>query len=323
MPEANTMTVAGGAPRRAYPNVVKFITDHPWAIQPAKLEAIADVVTARLNGGGHASFKAMEDDDVIVRPHAAYGPSYQRVGATAVIPVMGSISKRMNMFSDFSGGASIENIGRDLRAALADAEIDTIVLQIDSPGGSVYGVQELADEIFAARESKKIIAVADDLAASAAYWIGSAASEFIVTPSGEVGSIGVVAMHVDYSKALEAEGIAVTFIHAGDNKVEGNAYEPLGEDARAFMQKRVDEYYSAFTKAVARNRGATASDVEKNFGQGRVFGSAEAKKVGMVDRVATLQDTLARIAERRSSKSRDRARARADADIAEAQLRAS
>jgi signal peptide peptidase SppA len=320
MPNENQMTVAGSAPRSAYPNVVKFITDHPWAIQPAKLEAIADVITRRLSGvRTYGNFRAMEDDDGIVRPQASSGPYYQRIGATALIPVMGTVAKRMNMFSEMSGGASIEKIGTDLRAALADPEIDQIVLQIDSPGGSVYGVQELADEIYNARATKRIIAIADDLAASAAYWIGSAAAEFVMTPSGEVGSIGVVAMHVDYSKALEADGISVSFIHAGENKVEGNAYEPLGDDARAFMQKRVDDYYSAFVKAVARNRGTSVSDVEKNFGQGRVFGSADAKKAGMVDRVATLTETMSRI----TARARSKAQTRAEADIAEAVLKAS
>jgi signal peptide peptidase SppA len=308
----------GGEPRRAYPNVVKFITDHPWAIQPAKLEAIADVVARRVSGD-RAIPKAYWDDEDRPRREASTGPAYQRVGAVAVLPIMGTVAKRMGMFAEMSGGASIEKVARDLRGALADPDVETIVLQIDSPGGSVYGVQELADEIYSARATKRIVAVADDLAASAAYWIGSAASEFIVTPSGEVGSIGVVAMHVDYSKALEAGGVSVTFVHAGDNKVEGNAYEPLGEDARAFMQKRVDDYYEAFVKAVARNRGVTRADVEKNFGQGRVFGSADAKRLGMVDRVATLHETLSRIAKRAGSS----ARARADADIAEAVLRAS
>lgn len=319
MTEANTMTVAGQPARRAYPNVVKFITDHPWALQPAKLEAVADVVSRRLNGFRLAP-KAMDDDDIVVIDAASVNaPAYQRVGAAALIPMMGVVAKRMNMFSEMSGGASIEKISRDLRAAIADPDVETIVLQVDSPGGSVYGVQELSDEIYNARASKRVIAIADDLAASAAYWVGSAASEFIVTPSGEVGSIGVVAMHVDYSAALEEEGIKVTFIHAGENKVEGNAYEPLEADARAFMQKRVDDYYGAFVKAVARNRGVSVSEVEKNFGQGRVYGSADAKRLGMVDRVATLHETMQRLAARGSS----RARARAEADIAQAVLNAS
>jgi capsid assembly protease len=308
-----TMSSAGATPRRAYPNVVKFITDIPWAIQPTKLEAIADVVARRL-GGDRVVPKAYDQYEDDVRPQAASGPSYQRAGTTAIIQAIGTISKRMNMFDAISGGASIELIARDLRAALADPEVSHIVLQIDSPGGSVYGVQELSDEIFEARKYKRITAIADDLAASAAYWIGSAATEFVVTPSGEVGSIGVVAMHVDYSKALEQEGIAVNFIHAGENKVEGNAYQPLADDARAFLQKRVDEYYDAFVKAVARNRNTSVADVNKNFGQGRVFGSAEAKKLGMVDRVATISETLSRIAKSAGSKSR----ALGAADIAEA-----
>ena len=126
---------------------------------------------------------------------------------------------------------------------------------LDSPGGSVYGVSELADEIMNARAQKPVIAIANSLAASAAYWIGCSASELYVTPGGEVGSIGVWQAHFDYSQALAAEGVTPTLISAGKYKVEGNPYAPLGEDALGFMQSRVDDYYAVFTKSVARGRG--------------------------------------------------------------------
>lgn len=176
-----TVTVEVDA-RFAYPRVVRFINDHPWAIMPEKLEAIAEVLSHRLMHG--PALRTMEDDDYGVTVRAAAAPPYVRIGAVAMLPVMGTISKRMNMFNEFSGGASIEKLQTGLRGALADPDVESILLQIDSPGGSIYGVQEFSDEIFAARANsgKRIVAIADDLAASAAYWLGSQAHELIVTP---------------------------------------------------------------------------------------------------------------------------------------------
>jgi len=288
--------------------LVKLLCEHPLALHPAKLHQLEAFLQYRMAGGPPVQYEA------------AAAPAYTLAGQSAVIPVFGAISKRMNMFSEMSGGTSIERLSAQIRQAIDDPGVRNVILQIHSPGGSVYGVQEIAQEILEARERKKIIAIADDLAASAAYWIGASASEFIVTPSGEVGSIGVVAMHVDYSSALEQEGIKVTYIHAGDHKVEGNPCEALGEDAKAFMQSRVDEYYAAFVAGVARGRGVARSVVKESFGQGRVYGAQQALEVGMVDRIATLAEVI-RGAQPRTRV--NRAAQRAEADIAAAVLKAS
>jgi ClpP class serine protease len=139
------------------------------------------------------------------------------------------------------------------------------------------------------------VAVANHLMASAAYWIGSAAEEVVVTPSGDVGSVGVFAMHEDWSGALEKEGINISLISAGKYKVEGNPYQPLGEEARAAIQASVDEVYDVFTNAVARNRGVNPAAVRTGFGEGRVVGAQEALKLGMVDRIDTLEGTINRL----------------------------
>ena len=128
--------------------------------------------------------------------------------------------------------------------------------------------------------------------ASAAYWIGCSASEFYVTPGGEVGSIGVWQAHQDYSKALEEAGVKTTMISAGKFKVEGNPYSPLDAEALSFMQSRVDDYYAAFTKAVARGRGVPIAQVREGMGQGRVLGADAALAQNMVDGIATLDDVI-------------------------------
>ena len=157
------------------------------------------------------------------------------------------------MVDDISGpgGTSTERLGHQIDAAVNDDSIKTIILDIDSPGGSVAGVPEVADKIFKARDKKPVVAVANSMAASAAYWIGSAAQELVVIPSGMVGSIGVISAHTDVSKFEENQGFKTTLITAGKFKAEGNMFEPLGTEALESIQSVVDEYYDSFVSAVA------------------------------------------------------------------------
>ena len=218
----------------------------------------------------------------------------------AVLSVLGLISQRAQMVDDISGpgGTSVERLTARFRSALADSSVRAIVFDIDSPGGGVYGVEELADEILASRGQKPIVAVANSLAASAAYWIGSAADEMSVTPSGDVGSIGVYAAHEDISKQLEAQGVKVTLVSAGEFKTEGNEFQPLSEEAIAHMKTRVEEHMGTFVNAVAKGRGVTTAKVRKDFGQGRTVGARAAKAAGMVDRIETLDHAIRRVAGR-------------------------
>jgi signal peptide peptidase SppA len=211
-----------------------------------------------------------------------------------VIPITGVISHRMNLLTQFSGGTSTAGLTKAFRAALADPNVKAIVFDVDSPGGSVDGVAELADEILQARGQKKMVAVCNSLMASAAYWIASAADEVVFTSSGSGGSIGVFMVHEDYSEANKKMGIAPTYISAGKYKTEGNPDEPLSDDARAAMQADVDAFYSMFVNAVAKGRGVSASDVRSGFGQGRCLLAKDALKAGMCDKIATLDQTLAR-----------------------------
>jgi signal peptide peptidase SppA len=215
-------------------------------------------------------------------------------GGIAVLPLYDIVTQRGNMVDDVSGPgtASTQQFSNILRAALQDETVSQILIDIDSPGGSVYGVAELADEIVSARAQKPVVAIANSLAASAAYWIGCSASEFYVTPGGEVGSIGVWQAHQDYSKAMDEAGVKTTLISAGKFKVEGNPYAPLDEEAQGFMQSRVDDYYAAFTKAVAKGRGVPISQVRDGMGQGRVLGADAALASSMVDGIATFDDVV-------------------------------
>lgn len=175
----------------------------------------------------------------------------------------------------------------------ADPTIETIFLDIDSPGGYVTGTQEAADAVFAARKKKRVVALVNPLAASAAYWIASQAETIIGVPSADVGSIGVFMTHYDCSKMLEDAGIKPTYIFAGEYKVEGNSTQPLGDEAKAWFQSEVDGTYSDFVNAVARGRGVSAATVMDKFGKGRCYGAKLAKKLGMIDEISTIQGALA------------------------------
>jgi len=266
----------------------------PWALMPERMRAFAGVM-ARWQAGIPASERTAEEIKAARDAREARKASVSaQPGSIAVLPLYGVVTQRGNMVDDVSGPGSVstQRFTQALRDAIADPSVSQVLIDIDSPGGSVYGTPELADEIYQSRGAKPIVAIANSLAASAAYWIGASASELYVTPSGEVGSIGVWQAHYDYSKALEDDGVKVTLISAGKFKVEGNAYEPLDAEAQAFMQTRIDDYYGAFVKAVARGRGVGVGDVRDNMGQGRVLGAEDALGRNMVDGIATFDDVI-------------------------------
>jgi len=267
----------------------------PWALMPERLSAVTAVI-ARWSGDARASDEVMHSvaADRNARDARRQSSVSNSGGGIAVLPLYGIVTQRGNMVDDVSGPgtASTQQFSNILRAALQDETVSQILIDIDSPGGSVYGVAELADEIVSARAQKPVVAIANSLAASAAYWIGCSASEFYVTPGGEVGSIGVWQAHQDYSKAMDEAGVKTTLISAGKFKVEGNPYAPLDEEAQGFMQSRVDDYSAAFTKAVAKGRGVPISQVRDGMGQGRVLGADAALASSMVDGIATFEDVV-------------------------------
>lgn len=270
---------------------LQHFTGVPWAITEDKLREIQALIMRK--SMDDAWFAGPFDNGSPFEAKARPAASVQ--GGVQVLNVFGVVAQRMDMFSQMSGGTSTEKLTKDFRSAVNDPSIKAIVLNIDSPGGTVFGVQELADEIYSARANKHVVAVSNSMAASAAYWIGSAADEFVVTPSGQVGSIGVYTMHQDLSKLYEEMGINTTFIQAGKYKTEGNSLQPLSDEARASMQDDVNFYYDAFVGAVAKGRGVTSSVVKNTYGQGRMLNSRDAKAAGMVDRVDTLDGVLTRL----------------------------
>jgi signal peptide peptidase SppA len=277
--------------------VAEFLST-PWAILPERLSAIAGVVM-RLADGEQASAEVMEMVAADAATMAARRSEAQRTagGGIAVLPFYGVSTQRPPpAMASGSGLMSTQQFASGLRAAVADDSVAGILIDIDSPGGSVFGVQELSNEIYQARGQKPVIAIANSLAASAAYWIGSSASELYVTPGGEVGSIGVFAAHQNRAPALEKEGVETTLISAGKYKVEGSPFGPLSDEAKAYMQTRIDAHYGAFTRDVARNLGTNVDAVRSGMGEGRTLGASAAKAAGMVNGVMTFDQVLQKMA---------------------------
>lgn len=274
-----------------YEHIVQAAQALPWAILPEKLAIIRQILIMRANG------ERLTADEIKAELEAARAERTTVTGGqgVAVIPIVGTLIPRGNLLMEASGAVSVQRLTASFRAALNDPDVGSILLDIDSPGGQVGGIEELANEIYQARGQKPVTAIANGLAASAAYWIASAADELVVTPSGEVGSIGVFAMHEDVSAAMETLGVKISLISAGKYKTEGNPFEPLGEEARAAVQGRVDDYYEMFTKAVARGRGVSQADVTGGFGEGRLVGAKQAVKLGMADKVATIDQVISKM----------------------------
>lgn len=262
------------------------VINAPWAITPDKLREIQAIYNSHLHGE-KGDIEAIEAR--LGRPLVSERKPYTLTDGVAVIAIEGVIAKRMNLFTQISGGTSTELATQDLQAALADSDVKGVILAIDSPGGTVDGTQALSDQVFAARRVKPIVALASGVMASAAYWIGSAAQAVFISEQTTVtGSIGVVTSHVDMSRAEEQKGVKTTEIYAGKFKRIASSYSPLSDDGRTSIQSQVDYLYSIFVSDVARNRGVSVDAVLQTMADGRVFTGRQGIEAGLVDGVTTL-----------------------------------
>jgi signal peptide peptidase SppA len=281
---------------KTFPHIRRALAGKLWYVHEQKMQEMLAFLEIKLAGGSSVP-EVIESIRAVNQAAAARSQqTAARPGAIAVIPVYGLIMHRQ--MADISGGSSGTStavLSAALQQAVADPGVSSIVLDIDSPGGDVDGVDELAAEILIARKQKKITAVSNCLCASAAYYLAAQASEIVVSPSSLTGSIGVYTMHEDDSAMLEAAGIKLELIKFGENKAEGNSLGPLSDSAREHLQQIVDTYGNAFEKAVARGRGIKQDEVHSKFGQGRVFDAKTAVRIGMADRVGTLADVLAQV----------------------------
>lgn len=253
----------------------------------AQITAVDPVVAIDLSAMSESlrSLEAIEGERAAAAATVAAQP-----GKIALIGVYGGLTPRGSWY-----GSSLSGIADAATRATNDPDIASAIVDIDSPGGTVAGTMEAAAAVADLASKKPCVACVNTLAASAAYWIASQASEIVMTPSADVGSIGAMIMHQDISGWLEQIGLKLTIIRSeqSPNKNEAHPFAPLSDDARAFLQSRADAAGSDFIKAVASGRKVSQTKVRETFGQGRVFGAKEAMARGMADRVATFGQVVA------------------------------
>lgn len=277
--------------------ILGALASQVWALEPNYLRTMAGVV-ANWAAGNSMSPEVRADIEAAQAARTARKQANAAVGGgIAVLPLYGVISQRASMMDDIcgEGGTSTEQFTAAFRAALADDSVGGIIIDIDSPGGSVFGVADLYDEILQARNVKPVYGFVNSLCASAAFWIGSACTQLIAKQGSMTGSLGVYTGHENISEAMKMAGVSFEFISAGKYKVESNPYGPLSDEARAFTQSQVNDYYGAFTKAVAKGRGAPIAQARDGMGEGRCLLPADALAAGMIDAQDTFDGVVKRM----------------------------
>ncbi len=276
------LTVGSRKPAR---RVLDFALGTPWAITPEALETILAIVNR-----SNESVKAIEarlgenlenTDQVAVRD------------GVAVLSVAGPLFRYANMFTEVSGATSYQTLAMDFTEAVQNEDVRAILLNIDSPGGEVNGVSELARMIAAQRGLKPIVAYIGGLGGSAAYWLASAADEIVAADTALLGSIGAIMTFVDTRAAEEAEGVRVIEIVSSQTPNKG--IDPLTKDGRARIQAIVDQVASVFIAAVAENRGVPEKTVLTKYGRGGVLVGETAVAEGLADRLGSFEDVVERL----------------------------
>lgn len=281
----------------AYPHLAARLFNTPLMVLPAKLDAIIAGLGGRLLGVDGLTLPAAQSaapEMLSTRRSEQHPGGWRLDSGVAVIDVRGALVHRTRLEADSTSLLGYDDIAAAFQSALASDDARAIALVIDSPGGEVQGAFELASRIHAARGQKPVIAIADGMAASAAYLIASAADEVLATPTSYTGSIGIVMRHVDMSRALSKEGLQVTHIFAGAHKVDGNPYEPLPGNVRHALQADIDGLYDDFVQAVALHRGLPDQAVRDT--QAQVYRGAAALPTGLIDRISTVDDAIAQLA---------------------------
>ncbi|MFZ6724700.1 S49 family peptidase [Undibacterium sp. MH2W] len=259
----------------------------PLAIHPGKAEVIMAALSDRLGLSqiSRNSVRMMDDEDKygFAEPGSNNRVGYDLVGGVAIIPVCGTLVQKLGTLRPFSGMSGYDGIRQNFLTAIADPNVKAIMLDIDSPGGEVSGCFDLVDTIYKSRGTKPIWSVLNESAFSAAYAIASAADRIYVPRTGGVGSIGVIWMHMDWSKALTSAGYKVTFITFGECKADGHPEIPLSGEALERFQKDIDQMGELFVSTVARNRNISAKVVRNT--QAATYMGAAGVNLGLADGV--------------------------------------
>lgn len=264
------------------------VLSSPWWITPEYLDLIAAIADRD---------HEIDVEAVLAKRGERYGESRMTIrDGVAIIPVHGPIMRRASFFSQISGATSTNALALMFNEVIEDDDVRAIVLDVDSPGGEVHGLHELASMIFEARGAKPITASITGTGASAAYYIAAAADNVLGSPSAIVGSIGTIMQAVDRSGAQKKHGVrTLDIVSAQSPRKRMNVFDEdpaKRDDARASVQAIVDDLAAVFIADVARFRNVTEEVVAEDFGRGGVMVGAAAVEAGLIDGLAGLEDVV-------------------------------
>jgi len=269
-----------------YARVISMIQDTPWLITEGGLRQILQVVNAHLDG--KIDIEQLKQEARDSKRDRGSLPSQH--GSVGILPLHGPIFPKANLMTELSGATSMEQFTQDFRELLQNDRVESILLDVDSPGGSSFMLEEMAQEIREARDIKPIYSVANTMAASAAYYLASQASEMYVSDSGMVGSIGTFMVHTDESQLAENIGVKQTVIKEG--RFKAAEILPLNDDSHEYLQSVVKDANDLFIQSVAAGRNTTEENVRQNYGEGGIVSAKKALDSGMVDGIRTYDEVL-------------------------------
>jgi signal peptide peptidase SppA len=283
------------------------VLNRPLLLHPDKADLILHVLQGRIGIDPSAPPEPQTNRFVgsYRRDNGSVG-SMRVENGVAILPIVGSLVNRGAWIGASSGLVSYEGIAAQLREAEADPEVWAVILDIDSPGGEATGMFATARLVSAVNKVKPVAAFVNDVAASAAYGIASAASQIIVSTTSMVGSIGVVLTHLDRSGELEERGVKPTLIHAGAHKVDGHPFGPLSDAVRADLQAEVLKIYDQFVGLVAEGRASRMTEQTIRATEARTYLGADAIDQGLADRMASLDEVIAALSQSPSGASSQR-----------------
>lgn len=270
-----------------YSQILTRVTSTPWMMHEPSLKMLLEIFDAHLTGNISTEEIQLRMKDINQRG-AVVQP--QRSGSVGVLDIAGPIFPRANLMTELSGATSVEQFQSEFRTMLADDGIGAIVLNVDSPGGLSAMIPEMMEEIHQGRDVKPIFAVANTLAASAAYGLATAASEFYASPSAQVGSVGTYLVHTDDIRQREMSGVDRTVIKAG--RFKAMHLESLTPEMRDHLQEYVNDVDTHFLEGIAKGRNVSPDHVRQNYGEGGLVTLKKAVDQGMIDGVATFDQVV-------------------------------
>lgn len=268
---------------------LQFMASQAWALPPSMLADMEAIARREFTAGRLDALKSQDGESLKA------APAVEVRDGVALIQVRGVISRYATWMHDICGGTSTEALAKALSASIDDPKVRAIVLWVDSPGGMVNGLNEMADMIYQARGQKKIAAYVGGMACSAAYWLTSACSEVVIDATAELGSVGTVAGFVIRAPADGEQRIEIVSSNAPNKRLD-----PASEAGQLAVQTTVDDLEGVFISTVARNMGVTRDKVLADFGRGGTFIGAKAVAQGMAHRLGSLEGLIAELSGRKS-----------------------